>query len=204
MKTPTEVITPWFLTSEPVEHLWAYLRIGRHSGRRTNLAAADVLHGMRKLNRTLTLDAAQQHLLQPTVSHTRGKTLIPHPEEEVLYYGKDVTISDIKTAIQRGFNQARVKFNNVSGFRSTVRYEDDEEDWCTADEDSEDEQEQEEGVEEDIPRMGDEDLEHPSATALMNDGRSHMMGQSRFRRFSCISNIRLQMDMDCQVNNGSC
>ena len=106
IKSPSQAIIPWFLTSDPVEHLWAALRTGRYGGRRTNLTSNEVLQGARKLNRSITLVTAQNHLLEPTNAHTRGKTLIPYPEEERIYYGRQVTTSGLKTAMQHGFNQS--------------------------------------------------------------------------------------------------
>ena len=204
---PSQPLTPWFITSDPVEHLWSSVRVGRHSGRRTNITALDAMYEMRKLNRSLSLDAADEHLLAPTVAHTRGKTLIPYPNDEIIYYGKDISISEIKTAFRRGFEQGKVKFSDVSGFKSTARYEDDGLGWFTEDEEeSDNEQEIEEGTEEDVQIMNtnEDPDEHISATALMNDGRSRMVNNSRFFRLRCVKDIRLNLDIECDVNNDTC
>ena len=52
--------------------------------------------------------------------------MIPYPRKEFIAYGSDVTISDIKSAMQKGFDQGHVKFYDVSSFESIETYEDDE------------------------------------------------------------------------------
>ena len=112
-KKPSQPITPWNSTSEPVEHLWASLKIGRHHGGRTNLDMIDVTHRMRNLNRFLSLD---------TVAHTRGETLIPYPSPEVLYTGNSVTLSDLKVSLTKGLELGREKFVSVSCFVNAPSY----------------------------------------------------------------------------------
>ena len=73
----------------------------------------------------------------------------------------------------------------------------------------EDEQVDENGTEDDIVIMQpDLDDNHQSskraAEDLLNDGRSHMAGQSRFHRFTCVGENRLQLKASCEVNNDEC
>ena len=161
----------------------------------------DANHSMRKQNRQLTLDAADNHLLTPTVAHTHGKTRIPKPEEEKLYHGNEVTEDDIKQAMNRGFKQGRLKFIENSSFSSTKVYEGDDEDFFT-DEETDNESNEDEIL---VEVSQEENMEGLKDTnSLLNDGRSKMTGQSRFRRFKCVADHKLTMDIDCEVGNDDC
>lgn len=96
----------------------------------------------------------------------------------------------------------RVKFNECSFFTSREVYADDAEDWFT---DNEEDDQLEEGTEEDIVFHDmDSDYLEPSPEVIINDGRSHMPGQSRFRRCRCFSNVRLDLLIKCEIDDASC
>ena len=89
--TTATKLCPW--SSDACEQLFAFLRTGRYCGRRTNLDALTVLQGMSKKNRTLTLDEEGEHMLEHTIAHTRGRTLLSGQEKapHVPIYTKVVT-----------------------------------------------------------------------------------------------------------------
>ena len=81
----------------------------------------------------------------------------------------------------------------------------DDEDWFSDDEEDETDQLEKEAGEEYVI-IGDTDSDYlqTSPEVLINDGRSRMSAQSRFRRFRCVSNVRLKLWIECKVNDGSC
>ena len=123
---PDCCITPWFLTSEPCEHGFGFCRTGRYCGRRTNITAAETIHGMNRLNQSLMLDAEGIHFLKDTTAHTRGKTLIPHPKPERLFLGKDTTIKKLKESIADGMAIGRAKFQKYTNFTGVVDQDEDD------------------------------------------------------------------------------
>ena len=109
-------IVPWFFSSDCCEQTFAWLRTGQHEGRRTNLDAYDILRGLRKRNRSLELDAAGNHLLEPTVAHTRGKTLIPKPNPTRVFCGKDTNRNELRDALREGVEIAKRKISKHCKF----------------------------------------------------------------------------------------
>ena len=82
-------IAPWHFVSDSCEQLFAFLCTGFHKGCQTNLSSASVVHGAARKNRCLELDAKGSHLVAHDVAHTRGKTLIPNPNQTRVYKGRD-------------------------------------------------------------------------------------------------------------------
>ena len=49
-------IVPWFLSSDSLEQLFSWLRVGRYEGRRTNLDYLTVVQGTGKSNQNYAMD----------------------------------------------------------------------------------------------------------------------------------------------------
>jgi hypothetical protein len=95
-KFPQQPIVPWYFSSDSCKQTYAFLRTGRHKGRRANLSATDVMTGTARMNRSLELDKDGLHPMKHSVAHTRGKTLIPKPKETKVYCGKDTSCKKLK------------------------------------------------------------------------------------------------------------
>ena len=213
---PEAELTPWFLTSDSCEQLFAFLRTGQHSGRRTNLTALAVILGMAKWNRTLTLDEEGLHMLGHTIAHTRGRSL--HSQQDMkntypVFKGKDISISMIKTAIEEGALIGRKKFTNNTAFRDNESdsqdAEDDDDQWCDEDSDGDDGEDSDSNCEaafesDDLWEFSDGKKYHPKTAAekYLNDGRSRNPAQTRFKRFRVIHPNRLSLRMRCSANDG--
>ena len=209
-KFPDADVVPWFLSSDACEQLFAFLRTGRYCGRRTNLDALTVLQGMSKKNRTLTLDEEGEHMLEHTIAHTRGRTLLSGQEKAPhIYKGSDITLNHIKLAIIEGANIGRKKFNKHTCFSS---YDDDKflSDKESDDDDDSDSEDDDEHYEIDIQSDDDGLVEFSNGkkyherTAIekfCNDGKSRMPGQTRFKRFRATGSERLTLDRECSGEN---
>ena len=215
---PDAEIVPWLLSSDACEQLFAFLRTGRFCGRRTNLTALTVVQGMAKRNRNLTLDEEGFHMMEDTIAHTRGRSLIPNPKKEFsIYKGKDITPKKIKDAIDEGARIGREKFLTHTNFTSGDNCANDSEDENEDDNDSDGEDDDCSDLEIDsfVNESSDEDEDdlmnfsggrryHPKTAAekFLNDGRSRNPAQARFRRFRVVNPIRLSLKMRCNVNDG--
>ena len=115
---PKADIAPWFLTSDSLEQLFAWLRTGMHAGRKTNLDAVAVLTGCGKRNLSLTLDADGLHLLEHSVAHTRGRQLFKMAESQdaIIYKGNQTCKEELKEAIKEGEKLGQSKFDKYAGF----------------------------------------------------------------------------------------
>ena len=135
---PDAPIVPWFFTSDGCEQLFGWLRTGFNAGRRSNLSNSTSVRGMSKKNRSLELDEEGLHLLEHTVAHTRGKPLIPCPEETKIFHGRDINIHQVRAAMTEGGLLGQEKFKSNSDYSENVYVigvDDDEEDDESEDED---------------------------------------------------------------------
>ena len=129
-KFPNAPVVTFYLGSDICEQIFAFIRISRYSGRRTNLDADILSYGLERRNvcSLLTDDTPQ------FAAHTRGRCVlkdpIPLPEESLpekscragLFYGRDILESDIKNTIKNAINDCFIQchgygfncFNNVS------------------------------------------------------------------------------------------
>jgi hypothetical protein len=101
------VVAPWFLLSDHNEQLFARMRIGRHSGRRTQIDSRRVPESetMGRYNQLLevenTLDADCGISVFSTACNTRRKTLFrsewsKHPEKAIVVdFGGSVMMSSL-------------------------------------------------------------------------------------------------------------
>ena len=207
-------IVPWYFTSDCCEQTFAFLRTGRHKGRRTNLSAADVLSGLNNCNRSLELDASGLHLLKPTVAHTRGKTLIPRPEETVIYHGYDTSPQKLKQAMRDGVKTGRSLIKKhtqldvcESGDESDDSTDSDEEESDSAS----DEDDETSNVElldldpETVVTTGGRTYNISTAKEkFLNDGRSRLSAQTRQWRIQRASTAKIDGQKQCYVNDDSC
>ena len=219
---PDADIVPWLLTSDSCEQIFAFLRIGRYLGRRTNLTVHDVIEGLRKLNRSLELDAEDEHLLDKTVAHARGRTLINHPLPATkIYKGNDTSVSQLKIAVQEGAELGSTKFaNHTSGLADYLddknNDEEDEVD-CDPELDESDEDEPREDDCLDLAHIDYSVSDDPNlietsdgktynlqtaVTLFCNGGRSKMTGATRVKRFQVISPNRLNLERACDPPSG--
>ena len=111
-KFPEAPIVTFYLGSDICEQFFAFVRISRYSGRRTNVDADVLSYGLerRNLSSEITDDTNKY------VAHTRGravlKTVIPLPNEKVveqiapkeLFIGKDLNESAIRNTIKKATN----------------------------------------------------------------------------------------------------
>ena len=198
-------ITPWLFSSYACEQLFAFLRIGIHAGRRTNVAAKDVVSGMAKCNRSLELDAAGFSLMPQTVAHSRNRLLIPNPNPQKIFKGKDTSMARLKGAIREGVEQGRRLLRNHCDFDGEAFDSTDESD------DESDEEYCIQGVDEPEEGAGivtiDGELHHISSAVevFLNDGKDRMPAQSRFRRFQGHKGSKISLDKPCpNRSNGGC
>ena len=101
---PDGDIVPWYYTSDACELFFAFARIGRFLGRKTNLDADDANKGLENKNQSLILDYNNTHLLDHEVAHTRGHTLIPSQLDKPaqINKGRDVKLSLIRDSLNQG------------------------------------------------------------------------------------------------------
>ena len=206
-------IVPWYFTSDGCEQTYSFLRTGRFKGRRTNLSEADALAGLKNCNRSLELDASGLHLLKPTVAHTRGKTLIPRPEETVIYHGYDTSMEKLKQAMRDGVKIGRSlirKHTQLHVFESV-----DESDDCSLDSDGEESDSDEDDELSDVELLDldpetvvtTEGRSYHIGTAsekFLNDGRSRLSAQTRQWRIQRASTEKIDGQKQCFANDGSC
>ena len=127
---PKADIVPWYLTSDSLEQLFAWLRTGMHAGRKTNLDAVAVLTGCGKRNLSLTLDADGLHLLEHSVAHTRGRQLFKMAESQdaIIYKGNQTCKEELMEAIKEGEKLGQSKFDKYAGFTEDMYVASDPED----------------------------------------------------------------------------
>ena len=97
-------IVPWFLSSDHNEQLFARIRIGQYSGRRTQIDSGRIPDAMGRFNRLLevenTLDVECNTNVFKT-AHTRGKTLFTpswskHPDNPIVTeLGRSITLKKL-------------------------------------------------------------------------------------------------------------
>ena len=120
---PTADIVPWLYTSDPCEFLFAFCRIGRHKGRRTNLDMAEIGAGMEAKNRSLDFDREGLHLLDHEVAHARGRSLLKGSAKNadiVIYKGKDLKDKEFKDTLDEGAEIGRFLFTKYSNFETDI------------------------------------------------------------------------------------
>ena len=207
-------IVPWYLSSDSCEQLFAFLRTGRHAGRRTNLDSLSVLQGAGKQNKSLDLDGNGVHLLAHSVAHSRGRSLLQTKEKPTIFLGKDTTIEELKKAINEGHELGRKIFSQRTSFSSRMDTDDLDEDDLDIDEDSSDDDDDDDGsLEIEDSDTGDMRLEFSQgrryhlATAVekfCNEGRSSMAAQTRVRRIRIVDSSRLSLVGECKTPSDSC
>lgn len=210
-KYSDQPIVPWLITSDVCEQFFAFLRIGRYKGRRTNLSSLDVIQGAAKSNRNVELDSSGLHLLQHTVAHTRGKTLLPHSQETRVFYGRETSRSKLKRALRDGVEDARellqkhtllsdleyVKENEIEEFEleeSDDGLEDDEVDLEVCDV----------GSESMVTSSGKSYHLRSAEQKFLNDGRKRMCSQTRNKRIKGVTTTRTNVELQCSYTDGSC
>ena len=192
--------------------MFAYLRTGRHAGRRTNLNSLSVLQGAGKRNQSLDLDGKSLHLLDNSVAHSRGRSLLQTKEKPSIYLGKDTTIDELKRGINEGHELGRKTFSHRTSFSSHMDADDlDKDDSDTEEDSSDDDDDDQETVQ--IDETSDGRLEflqgrrYHLATAVetfCNEGRSSMAAQTRVCRVRIINSSRLSLEGECKTPSESC
>ena len=119
---PKAPVVPWFLSSDNNEQLFARIRVGRYSGRRTQIDSTRVPEAMGRYNRLLevenTLDVECGTSVHKT-AHTRGKTLFrsewsKHPEKKIAVdFGGSVKMSNLIQSLKRGSKSPRLERNSL-------------------------------------------------------------------------------------------
>ena len=125
---PKAPVVPWFLSSDHNEQLFARIRVGRHSGRRTQIDSTRVPEAMGRYNRLLevenTLDVECGTSVHKT-AHTRGKTLFrsewsKHPEKKIAVdFGGSVKMSNLIQSLKRGSKIGEELFVSSSSYGSS-------------------------------------------------------------------------------------
>ena len=64
---------PHFFTSDHCEQVLFFCRIGRFSGRRTNMSGSDVAHGLAKRNRSIEVESKSTILEPKPIAHARSR-----------------------------------------------------------------------------------------------------------------------------------
>ena len=187
---PQQPIVPWYFNSDHCEQTYAFLRTGRHKGRRTNLSSMDVLQGTSRMNRSLELDRDGLHLLKHSTAHTRGRTLIPDPKETRIFFGKDTSNKKLQSAMREGVEIARGLMKEHTKLDEPhSRLDDSDDDLPDDDSDSEEE----------FSSSDDDDIEMGSSSDFvssegkyyhldtatekyLNDGTGRMSGQTRKKK----------------------
>lgn len=218
-------VVPWFFTSDSCEQMFAFLRIGRHRGRRVQLDAASIIDGLNKANRSLELDADKEHFLDCEIAHTRGKALInsPLPSDRV-YKGKEMTQTSLKKAFQDGVELGRDMFgSHTLGLDENDICSDhdhlDQEHLDSSDEDSDGDTDDENDAL-DLTHVGEGDESNiirastgrgynlqAAVTHFCNNGRSNMPASTRIRRFQItqvISDKKLTVQRSCDKSDNEC
>ena len=201
---------------------FGWMRTDRHRGRQTNLDAKDMNRGLEKKNSSLALDTDNIHLVKHEVSRTRGQSLIPDQKGSAytVFKGKDVTLKDIKDALNEGSKLGRIMFERYSLYESTdERHPEYDDVWETASIDSGSEGEDTE-LDGEIADMVD-DLSLSCDTTecngggsiyhidyavqkYCNGGRTNLGAQARKRRFykkDISSKINLKGRLFCPIND---
>ena len=116
-KYPDCDVVTWYLTSNSLEQLFAWLRTGIHAGRKTNLDASIIFQGCGKRNLPLCLDGDGLHLLEHSVAHTRGKQLFSVIQDALIFKGEDTCLEELKEAMKKGMELGETKFEeNTDSF----------------------------------------------------------------------------------------
>ena len=87
---PDAYILPHFFTSDPCELAFAFVRIGRYNGRRTNIDCITLCDGLAARNKTFEMSA--RILDDDQCAHTRGKRILKHvvpTHDELMLSGTD-------------------------------------------------------------------------------------------------------------------
>ena len=222
---PKADIVPWYLTSDSLEQLFAWLRTGMHAGRKTDLDAVAVLTGCGKRNLSLTLDADGLHLLEHSVAHTRGRQMFKMAESQdaIIYKGNQTCKEELMEAIKEGEKLGQSKFDKYAGFTEDMYVASDPEDTDVLSEVVEDEStwtdatpNAENQVEDISVEFCDEDPTIMSFSngkqyhidyavqKYCNDGRTTMSGQSRVRRFQVVPSSKLTLKAECPRGSSGC
>jgi len=109
---PKAPVVPWFLSSDHNEQLFARIRVGRYSGRRT------------QIDSTRVPDVECGTSVHKT-AHTRGKTLFrsewsKHPEKKIAVdFGVSVKMSNLIQSLKRGSKFGEKLFVSSSSYGSS-------------------------------------------------------------------------------------
>ena len=206
-------IVPWFLSSDSLEQLFSWLRVGRYEGRRTNLDYLTVVQGTGKSNQNYAMDGEGLHLLEPTIAHTRGQRLLSQPpdDEIIIYTGKDIGLAEVRIALGTGSELGQEKFANHTSFapvntpvsvtRGRGNNEDETED---VSDDGEDTDKLEFDFEDGMFEFGSRYHINTAVSKFLNDGRTSMPAMSRFRRLTLSSSNNLTLDRRCDPIKEEC
>ena len=110
---PASPVVPYYVGSDINEQCFARVRLGRYSGRRTNLDCVILAQGMEKINITSALSGNEPF----QIAHTRGKAvmkeaiplpkdakdpeeLIPSQEEPPIWHGKSLNEQSIRNTMK--------------------------------------------------------------------------------------------------------
>ena len=131
---PNAPIVPWFLSSDHNEQLFARIRIGQYSGRRTQIDSGRVPDAMGRFNRLLevenTLDVECNTNVFKT-AHTRGKTLFPsswskHPDNPIVTeLGRSITLKKLIESLKKGSKIGEKLFVSSSNYGQSYLLNDD-------------------------------------------------------------------------------
>ena len=205
-------IVPWFFTSDGCEQLFAWLRTGMRGGRHSNLDGEDITTGLSRRNKSLELDAAANHLLEPTVARTRGKTLIPVPNPKRLFLGKDTSVNELKDSLREGVELGKAMvYQHCKFTQSSIHKPTDYDKEVEEDENSEEEISSEDEESEDPIRTEDQNGEYikiggrvyhkeRAKEDFLNRGRSRMPAQARSWRVqsSGVQESNLTLNKTCK------
>ena len=131
---PNAPIVPWFLSSDHNEQLFARIRIGQYSGRRTQIDSGRIPDAMGRFNRLLevenTLDVECNTNVFKT-AHTRGKTLFTpswskHPDNLIVTeLGRSITLKKLIESLKKGSKIGEKLFVSSSNYGQSYLLNDD-------------------------------------------------------------------------------
>ena len=119
--------TAHFFTSEPCEHGFGYVRIGRNAGRRTNVSADDLCTGFQRKNRAIEVEADIHSFKPVPIARTRSRTILGGKKDEnfIICHARSVSIGSIVSTMNDATDYCAWMCSKLPGVSFKSEIEDD-------------------------------------------------------------------------------
>ena len=115
---------PQFFSSDHCEQAFAYCRIGRYIGRRTNISGSDIISGLERRNRSIELESISIKFEAAPIAHARTRTVMDMTKGSTFTNerARVVEVSTIIDVMNQATNYAAFVASQLDGVVTEERF----------------------------------------------------------------------------------